>query len=442
MKSNVYSVKWQAKKSLSKCWFPVVYLTMPDLTFKQPKSKSLFIIFLLITVLFAGELSATSVRKWDGLRFTPAFDQNFYRPVFMTHFPVEFQKLPELYAIIEKTGRIILAPMRGNSQPESRTVLIDFRDRVLASGSEEGLLGLAFEKNFEQTKRAYIYYSRSNPRRTVVSRLSFTSLFSPASVKKVEQVKYKVKEEIILQIKQPFSNHNGGMIAFGPDDNLYIGVGDGGSGGDPRGYAQNTFSHLGKMLRIDVSTKTGYRVPADNPFTSKHFHKMVKPEIYALGLRNPWRFSFDKTSGLLFVGDVGQNQYEEISLIQKGKNYGWNIKESFHCYKPRKNCSSKGLTDPIFEYDHAVGQSITGGYIYRGDDIKWLKGSYVFADYVQGKVWALRIDWRNPYKRVNKNRLVFLGDLPFAISSFGLDTQNELYILDYFKGRVFKMQNK
>ncbi len=228
-----------------------------------------------------------------------------------------------------------------------------------------------------------------------------------------------------LVIPQPYRNHNGGMIAFGPDALLYIGMGDGGAGGDPENRAQDRKSLLGKLLRIDVDGPPPYRIPADNPFVGQQ----GQPEIFALGLRNPWRFSFDRQTGELWAGDVGQNLWEEIDVIAKGKNYGWRLLEGTHCFNPAKNCQSvQQAIPPVTEYRHEQGRcSVTGGYVYRGKHVPSLEGVYVFGDYCTGEIWGYR-----------DGHTTQLLDTELQISSFGEDRGGELYVIGH-QGKIFQI---
>ena len=238
-------------------------------------------------------------------------------------------------------------------------------------------------------------------------------------------------ELVLLRIPQPFGNHNAGQLAFGPDNFLYVAVGDGGSGGDPQGNAQNRTNLLGNILRIDVdqtTNTTNYGIPVDNPFVGS---SDLRHEIYAYGLRNPWRMSFDTTTGNLWSADVGQNVTEEINRIEKGNNYGWNILEGTRCFSDA-NCDATGLTAPIFEYGQANGdRSVTGGYVYRGTGVSSLEGRYIYADFVSGRIWALDLEGGD----AGTNTL--LMDTAMNISSFGTDANNELYICD-FSGTILK----
>ncbi|HIA86566.1 MAG TPA: T9SS type A sorting domain-containing protein, partial [Candidatus Marinimicrobia bacterium] len=221
------------------------------------------------------------------------------------------------------------------------------------------------------------------------------------------------------------------QVVFGPDGYLYIGMGDGGAGGDPYGHGQNLNTLLATMLRIDVDNPDiglNYGIPDDNPFVGTGY----KEEIYAYGLRNPWRFSFDPVTEICWIADVGQNLYEEIDLLEAGGNYGWNIMEGFHCYNPPSGCDTTGLIKPVFEYNHSWGESITGGFVYRGTSVPDIYGKYIFADFEYGDVWSLEYDGENPPE------VSTLGDLgPYSVTSFGVDQQDELYICS-FDGAIYK----
>lgn len=241
----------------------------------------------------------------------------------------------------------------------------------------------------------------------------------------------KPEEKILLEFAQPYSNHNGGQIAFGPDGLLYVGTGDGGSAGDPQGNGQDKDSLLGKILRIDVDKGAPYSIPADNPFAKGG----GKPEIYALGLRNPWRFSFDPPTKRLFVADVGQWSREEVDLVERGGNYGWRAMEGTLCFNPRANCRRPEYVLPIHEYDRNEGQSITGGYVYRGRRIAPLRNAYVFGDYESSHLWALREEG----KQWKRERLL---TAPFPVSSFGLDPEGEILVVAHLsrgRGGVFRL---
>ena len=302
------------------------------------------------------------------------------------------------------------------SNPQQADVFLDITDRVNRGGNEEGLLGLVFDPDYQGNGYFYVYYSATEPARSVLSRFNLdeenTDVADPES------------EVIIMEVEQPYANHNAGQLAFGPDGYLYIALGDGGSAGDPLGNGQNLTTLLGSILRIDVSGLSGpgdYAIPADNPFVGS---EGAREEIWAYGLRNPWRFSFDLETGLLWAGDVGQNSWEEIDIITKGANYGWNIMEGSQCYSPATSCDQSGLTLPVIEYDHSQGCSVTGGYVYRGDQITSLQGYYIYGDYCSGNIWALAYDG----SVVTDN--VLLVDSGLSVTSFGEDLAGNLYILD------------
>ncbi len=272
----------------------------------------------------------------------------------------------------------------------------------------------------------YVYYNYGN----LYSRIAeFSVTLDPDSAD-------VNSERSLLELRQPYSNHNGGQVSFGPDGYLYIGLGDGGSGGDPDGNGQNPKTLLGSILRIDVDTTSvnfNYGIPSDNPFAGNK--EGLREEIWAFGLRNPWRFSFDYTTGLLYAADVGQNKYEEVDVIIKGGNYGWNIMEGFHCFSPSSGCDTTGLIMPILEYDHNEGYSITGGYVYRGSTtaLANLKGAYIYGDYVTKKIWALRYDGNQVLESA------LLTTCFSTISSFGEDEEKELYVLGYNDGKIYKI---
>jgi glucose/arabinose dehydrogenase len=301
---------------------------------------------------------------------------------------------------------------------------LNLSDKVL-SGGELGLLGLAFDPRFNETGYFYVYYTADNPLRSVISRFSV----SPSNGSLADAN----SEEIVLQVLQPNSNHKGGQIAFGPDGYLYIGLGDGGGEGDPLGNGQNLSTLLGKILRIDTESASGglnYSIPRDNPFAGNT--KGYRAEIYAYGLRNPWRFSFDPVTGRLWVGDVGQDRMEEIDIVQNGINYGWNIMEGSLCYFPPSACNQSGLELPVWEYNHSLGYAVTGGFVYRGTAFPDLAGAYVYGDYGSGRIWALRYNGSGP--RLNTE----IADTGLNIPSFGLDPHNELLICA-FDGNIYKL---
>ena len=320
--------------------------------------------------------------------------------------------------VVEQRGRIIV--FENDRAVSAATAFLDIRSQVVYGG-EHGLLGLAFDPDYAANGLFYVYYSIADPLRTRLSRFSVSGQDPDAAD--------PGSEIVILDIDQPYSNHNGGQIAFGPDGYLYIGVGDGGSAGDPQGNGQNRTTLLGKILRIDVG-QLPYGIPPDNPLAGNT--EGYREEIYAWGLRNPWRFSFDPVTGWLWAGDVGQNRYEEIDVVENGKNYGWNVMEASHCY-PDPPCSTDGLVLPLWEYAHDVGRSVTGGYVYRGTGVSDLAGAYVYGDFVTGVVWALRYDG----EAAPANGVI--ADTDLNISSFGVDRDDEIYICA-FDGKVYTLE--
>jgi glucose/arabinose dehydrogenase len=329
----------------------------------------------------------------------------------------------------DSTNRLFVVEQRGTIRIIQNGALLagnflDISSKVITAG-EQGLLGLAFHPQFAANRKFYIYYSQllNSQRQSVIAEY-LTSTANPNQAD-------TTSERILLVINQPnFDNHKGGQLAFGPDGFLYIGLGDGGSGGDPQGNGQSLNTLLGKILRVDVNTTSGskpYGVPADNPFAGGS-----APEIWAYGLRNPWRFSFDST-GRLFCGDVGQGQFEEVDIIQKGGNYGWNVMEGAHCFNPSSGCNQSGKILPITEYDHSEGTAIIGGFVYRGTAISQLQGSYVFGDFTGGKIWRLQETSPGSWTRT------VLLSTTRTISSFGQDQTGELYVVDYGAGVVLKL---
>ena len=345
------------------------------------------------------------------------------QPVDVKFFPHSSSDL----LIAGKAGKLVFA----NALNNDKYLIHEF---AVKSGSEMGLLGLAFHPNYAENNFVFVnYFPKKGERRTRVSRFSLT--------KNKQEKRYSLtNEKVILEISQPYSNHNGGQIAFGPDSYLYIGMGDGGSANDPQGYSQNPNSLLGKMLRIDIDTPDNipYSIPKDNPFlAAAGTESNFKPEIWAYGLRNPWRFSFHK--GVLIVADVGQNKFEEISIIEKGQNLGWNIMEASHCFKPKTNCNTTNLTLPKVEYGRSEGQSITGGYVYNGKfstELKaklgaGIKEQYIYGDFMSGNIWSVSYpSFTSPTKLMSKQGY---------LSTFALDADGEIYVAEYSKGIVYQI---
>tara|TARA_A100001011_G_C14320943_1_gene850586 strand:- start:7200 stop:8381 length:1182 start_codon:yes stop_codon:yes gene_type:complete len=354
--------------------------------------------------------------------------------------------LDEHIYIVEQRGKIIKIDKNNNV-----STFLNFTDRVkspIFPGDERGLLGMAFHPEYKKNGIFFINYIDNNEN-TMISKITHNN------------IDQEFEEMPLITFKQPYSNHNGGHLSFGPDGYLYIGVGDGGSSGDPHKNAQNLYNFFGKILRIDVSNDK-YTIPKNNPFINTD----AKEEIWAYGLRNPWKFSFDKKSNMIFIADVGQNSWEEIN-IQKidsgGLNYGWNIMEGNHVFldqEPDKfiELNELDLINPSIEYSsnanygktlagfkqsiNAIGCSITGGYVYRGHEIDEIKGHYFFADYCTGKIWSIKnftsenyeiIDWTDDLLEKKKKQIY--------ISSFAEDSKKNLYILDH-SGSIFKIINE
>jgi len=326
--------------------------------------------------------------------------------------------------VVERAG--IIKVLVNSNTTETADIFLDITAQTKTDGNEEGLLGLAFHPNYSSNGYFYVYYSANVPQRVVLSRFSVSE--TNPNLANISN------ELVLLEIAQPYTNHNGGQIAFGPDNYLYIGPGDGGSGGDPQGHAQNLESLLGKMLRIDVDNivNSSYTIPEDNPFYNNTDN--YREEIFAYGLRNPWRFSFDFETSWLWVADVGQGDIEELDIVENGQNYGWNIKEGTACYNPPTGCNSTGLVDPIWEYDHSVGRSITGGFVYRGTNLTNQIGKYIYGDYIKGQIWSLE------YDGVHQTNNTLLFETGLRISTFGLDENNEIYVADYVSGEIHKLK--
>ncbi|GEM_PF-5101083 len=334
-----------------------------------------------------------------------------------------FPQLTNMVQPNDGTGRFFATEQRGVVRvfgaDGSATVFLDIQGQVLTSNNEEGLLGLAFDPDFRNNGHFYLYYSADSPRQNVVSRFSVRA----DDPNRADES----SEAVLLDLPKPFGNHNGGQLAFGPDGYLYLGPGDGGSGGDPFRNGQNLGVLLGKILRIDVRgvPAEGYRIPPDNPFVGV---PGARGEVWAYGLRNPWRFSFDRATGRMWVGDVGQNAWEEIDLVEKGRNYGWNVMEGAHCYSPSSGCNRDGLELPVTEYSHDDGCSVTGGYVYRGNGLPSLQGAYIYGDYCSGNIWAL---WHDGSRIVQEK---FLLDSGLQITSFAEDLAGEIYVLSRSSG--------
>lgn len=356
--------------------------------------------------------TASAQSPWT-LQLVPVVE-GLDRPVHVTHAGDGSGRL----FVVEKAGRIRIV-RDGAIQSEP---FLDIADRVGSSGSEQGLLSVAFHPRYADNGFFYVDYT-DLAGNTVIARFNAASGAQRAD---------PATATTLLTIEQPAPNHNGGQIAFGPDGFLYIGMGDGGGAGDRWGNAQNREVLLGKMLRIDVDNGDPYGIPADNPFTAT---EGARPEIWATGLRNPWRFSFDRATGDMFIADVGQNQLEEVNFEpagQGGVNYGWNTMEASDCFLPSEGCQREGLVEPIADYEHALGCSVTGGMRYRGQATPAFGDAYLFGDYCSGRIWTLGNDG-------GQWTMTELLDTDMSLSSFGEDEQGELYVVDMSDGGLFRL---
>ena len=389
--------------------------------------KHTIIIFMFMFNLLFPQLEAKLIAK------------NFEKPLYITNYPNNNDKL----LVVEQEGIIQII----EKNIVSEIPFLDISNRVhqpLYPGDEMGMLGLTFDPNFNQNNNFYINYVDRDGF-TIISRFTVNKKLGDES-----------SEQILIKLKQPYPNHNGGFIEFGADNFLYIGIGDGGSVGDPENRAQNLSNLFGTILRIDVSNHKNYKIPKDNPFYNSN---KFKPEIWHYGLRNPWRFSFDKETGDMYIGDVGQNNWEEIdfqpSNSQGGMNFGWKVLEGTHCYpNDDGNCSTKGIVLPLFEYPNDAnyiktiigikqkkmqGCSVTGGYIYRGKNKPELYGRYFFGDYCTGKVWSLKNNNGNIEVIEHTQELLKTMDKQqFYLSSFGEDENGELFLINY-SGEIYSI---
>ena len=339
----------------------------------------------------------------------------FFKPLGLDHAGDERLFITQQHGVINiiQNGQVLPDPF------------LYIEQRVNSDGYEQGLLGLAFHPDYVNNGRFFVNYTRGDGA-TVIAEFAV----DPANPNRA----LPESERVLLTIAQPYRNHNGGQLKFGPDGYLYIGTGDGGSADDPPNNGQRTDTLLGKMLRIDVNNDNGdpYAIPADNPFVAD---SAVRDEIWATGLRNPWRFSFDRETGDLYIADVGQNMWEEINFQPAastgGENYGWRIFEASHCYLD--DCATPGLTPPIFEYNHEGGHcSVTGGYVYRGEAHPELYGNYFLADYCSGQLWRM-------VQTENGWNTAVINNVGFLVSSFGEDASGELYIIDQGAGAVYRL---
>lgn len=385
--------------------------------------KSYIVAFCVVGgLLFSAPLAGLAEEARPSIKLLPvvsrgifpilSFSPSLKSPVFLTHAGDQSGRLfiveqPGTIRILER-GRLLEVPF------------LDIEDRVLFRG-EQGLLGLAFHPEYRRNGRFFVNYTRKDDGATVI-----------AEYHQSDQVDHAEREErVLVLIPQPYPNHNGGMIAFGPDGYLYIGMGDGGSGGDPQNRAQNKDELLGKLLRIDVNSRVPYGIPEGNLFVRGE----ERSEVFAKGLRNPWRFSFDRETGDLWLADVGQDKWEEVNVVRKGGNYGWRVMEGFHCFNLQEPCRQENFIPPLLEYDHQGGRcSIIGGYVYRGRAIPALVGVYLYGDYCSGEIFAVRTAQGG---RVSGEPWLLLR-AKAHISSFGEDDTGEIYVLDH-EGAVYQL---
>lgn len=394
----------------------------------RASSSTLIVLLLITTLSTSGCLESSDDESQEeepqetsgNLTLQVAFPNlSFERPVALVHAG------DDRLFVVEQAGRIYV--FDNDPLVENKTLFLDITDNVSNAGNEEGLLGLAFHPDYLENGHFFLDYSASEPRRSVLSRFSVNQSdhdrADPGS------------EKVFLEVDQPYSNHNGGHLAFGPDGFLYWALGDGGSSGDPEGHGQNRSTLLGSILRLDVDKAgngTAYSIPADNPYAGNE--EGFREEIFAYGLRNPWRFSFDNLTGDLWAADVGQNRYEEVNLVVKGGNYGWRVMEGSHCYDPGTGCDQSGLERPVWVYDHKVGYSITGGHVYRGQALSELQGAYVYGDFGTGRIWALKL-----VEGEYVNEGLFSSNL--NIASFGVDLNNVLYVVAFDEKQLYAVKS-
>ena len=388
------------------------------------------LLLLFSSIIMGQSISLSSELVSDG----------FKKPVFVISYPTD----ASILYVVEQAGKVIVLD---SGQKKSKP-FFNINKRVVnpfRPGDERGLLGFAFHPDHENNKKFYINYI-DNDGHTIVSEF-------------IAQSKYKAdhnSERVLLRLEQPYGNHNGGHIEFGNDGYLYIAIGDGGAAGDPLDSGQDLTSLFGKVIRIDINGSP-YSIPKSNPF---YGIKNAREEVWAWGLRNVWRFSFDKKTGDIYYGDVGQNKWEEVNFepasSSGGNNYGWRQMEASYCFEPKENCKRDGMVLPIIEYPNdayhpafALGRknqlnvegcSVTGGYVYRGKKLKGFEGVYFFGDYCSGNIWSFKvIDGKaNEFKNRTEEINIADGEFTNYISSFGQDADGEIYIVDY-NGAVYKI---
>jgi glucose/arabinose dehydrogenase len=381
----------------------------------------------LLTACGGGSSGAGVVVGPPPMATTPTIDTqavftnlSFNQPVALIQAPGDSSR----WFVVEKGG--IVWVFANDQNTTSASIFLDLRGVVDTSG-EGGLLGLAFHPSFPTTPEAFVSYTRSGaPLVSYVSR--FTSTDTQSFI--------AATEDVILTVDQPDDNHNGGDLSFGPDNFLFVGFGDGGGSGDTFANGQNTNTLMGAIVRLDVTGGAPYGIPAGNPFEANAVctggsGMAPCPEIYAWGLRNPWRFSFDNVTGKLWVGDVGQGAWEEIDVITAGSNYGWNVREGAHCFSPATGCATT-FVEPITEYDHTLGRSITGGFVYRGSVISDLAAWYLFGDFTSGRIFGVREN------SSTGQAAEVLDESGLQIVSFGQGVDGELYVL-HFGGTIHQI---
>jgi glucose/arabinose dehydrogenase len=345
----------------------------------------------------------------------------FNQPVFLTHAGDGSDRV----FIVEKEG--IIKVMPNQDEVIEATVFLDISEQTNSAGGEAGLLGLAFHPRFSDNGQFYVYYTRDD----------FVSRLAEFQVNADTPDRAEIaSERVVLEIDQPSVGHNGGSIAFGPDGYLYWGLGDGSGGSDVFRSGQDLLNLLAAILRIDVDNNTdglAYGIPADNPLVGNE--NGWRQEIWAWGLRNPWRFSFDRLTGTLWAGDVGQSNREEVDIIEKGRNYGWSITEGTACFFPAEGCATEGLTPPLVEYGRDLGTSVIGGYVYRGSRLRRLQGVYLYGDFGTRRIWGLR------YADGQIQDHIQLAVDPSNLTSFGEDEAGEVYLLN-FSGEIYVLDEK
>lgn len=386
---------------------------------------TLAILGAIVLLTFTHNAAQAEDAKFKVVRAFPKI--KFTRPLHIMHPNDGSDRL----FVIEQAGRVLW--FNNKADVENYYIALDYRKATGYIKNEEGLMGMAFHPNVKENGEVFLHYTAEKGMKNVLSRFKMN---------KARSIIIPKSEETLWTLNQPFWNHNGGDIAFGPDGYLYLASGDGGSRDDPKNAAQDKNKLFGKILRIDVDTKWAaqrYGIPKDNPFVGV---PNTKPEIFCYGMRNPWRMSFDRKTGKLWVGDVGQDFWEEIHICEKGGNYGWPVMEGTHRHTKKNGqkanaAAGEKLIPPIFEYDHKQGKSITGGYVYRGKKLPALRGAYVYADYQTGIIWSLRYD-----EKAGKlsEGPTYLGNVK-QITSFGEDRDGEIYVLS-LDGQIYTFAKK